>query len=68
MFDRYDIATGSINADERSQRGTGGGIRQEIAGPQTQMSLKWEKFISETENKRNLVRFLGEHWIDNIPD
>ena len=68
VFDRYDIATGSIKADERSQRGTGGGIQQEIAGPQTQMPLKWEKFISETENKINLVRFLGEHWIDNIPD
>ena len=30
--------------------------------------MKWEKFISETENKRNLVRFLGEYCIDNVPD
>ena len=68
MFDRYDMATGSIKADERSQRGAGGGIRQEIAGPQTQISLKWGKFISETENKRIFVRFLEEYWIDNVPD
>ena len=26
------------------------------------------EILSETENKRNLVRFLGEYWIDNVPD
>ena len=67
-FDRYDMATGSIKADERSRRGADGGIRQEIARLQTQISLKWEKFIPETDNKINLVRYLGELWIDNVPD
>ena len=66
VFDRYDRAGASIKSGERSRRSIESGVKQQISGKQTQITIKWERFISETENKRRLVKFLGEQWVESV--
>ena len=63
----YNNPEDSIKAGERIRRSGGKGEKQVINGSQTQVTLKWDKYISENENKSNLLQFRGNHWIKSVP-
>ena len=67
VFDNYTNARGSIKSCERERRGSARGVRQKILSHQTQITLRWEKFIAEPDNKTTLKNFLTLYWKENMP-
>ena len=67
VFDNYTNARGSIKSCERERRGSARGVRQNILSHQTQITLRWEKFIAEPDNKTTLKNFLTLYWKENMP-
>lgn len=66
VFDQYANAKQSIKAGERSNRGSDRGVRQNILSEQTPISLRWDKFIAEPENKSSLTNFLTRYCMENV--
>ena len=67
VFDNYTNARGSIQSCERERRGSARGVRQNILSHHTQITLRWEKFIAEPDNKTTLKNFLTLYWKENMP-
>ena len=58
--DRYPAH--SIKNLEREKRGEGGSFRMKIFGEQQRLPRQWKKFLSNGENKEELMNFLYETW------
>ena len=66
LFDRYYEK--SIKSGTRKQRGKGAvPVRRSIENRDVPLPAKWENFISHTENKEELARFLSQQLIVKAP-
>lgn len=65
VLDNYAY-TNSLKTDERDRRSRGKvDIVIQIANCATQVPIKWSDYLSVTENKRVLERFLYKYWVQN---
>ena len=62
LFDRYDVPT-SIKMVERTRRNPTMGHRVQIINENTPLPKKWDKYLSNPQNKMDQTSFLSESWI-----
>lgn len=62
VFDSYREM--SIKAGEREKRGSTAALEVKIYSPATPLPKQWTKYMSNTQNKRNLCNFLAEFWCE----
>lgn len=63
VFDRYDLPQ-SIKESERLRRGSSNALEINIANRNTPVPKQWQKFISNSKNKVNLISFLCKEWCE----
>ena len=61
VFDRYEKKD-SIKEQTRLKRGSSSSLEIKIAGENTPIPTRWNKFMSNPVNKANLTNFLCERW------
>ena len=52
----------SIKNTERSQRAQTGNLRVKISRPDQKCPQQWQKFLANSENKLELIRFIRQEW------
>ncbi len=66
IFSTDSYGDNSIKASERSRRGCGEKLI--ITGDQTKQPADWSDFLSNDENKEQLIHLIAQRWESKLPD